>query len=114
MSKYDRSTHRNDKAAKNRITDNRQEQEDSQWAFDHPEANFTGYILLILAGIIGCFFVTAYIRMHRPVVVSMTPCVTCHYTEVPVIKNLSQYKAALKRRAALKVRPVDLAELVRP
>ena len=122
MTNYNHSTHRNDKVQKNRITDNRplslREHDDNeqmsylnQWNIDHPHADYTGYILLILIGIIAAFSITAYIR-HKsqppPIVQAVhSICPVCHFPKIVKFKTLNQYKAGLK------VRPVDLAELER-
>ena len=63
-----------------------------KWRIDHPNGDYTGYIMLIVVGI-PAISLYAYSRHNsrQLITLNMTPCHRCHAPEVPVIKNGAQY-----------------------
>jgi hypothetical protein len=119
MSKYDRSTHRNDKAEKNRITDNRHTEDDEQaaylgrWHSENPAGDIAGYCFVLCIAMIALCAALAWIKHSKPQPLTLSVgCRECHFDPSPVIRNLAEYK--IKMRRPHKIKQVDLAELVRP
>lgn len=127
MSKYNHSTHRNDKAEPNRVTDNRhlsdRENDDNeqmpylnQWRIDHPDGdNFRLMALALLIVIISalCLFIMSRANADTVAFIKFNggSCTVCHFEKVAPIKNLHAYKDFHKADNAEKAR--ILAELQR-
>lgn len=106
MSRYDRSTHRNDKAEKNRITDNRPAQfrddDDEQAAISHnrfkrpfwqrvqnPASILTLMSVGVAFGMVGITALKACDKTPEPVVVQSS-CVQCHGHRAALIQYFRQ------------------------